>query len=78
MNITSNFDHEIDYDVVDSLMTGEIESADFPAHEFFATVTYLDGDFSARIQRYGSHVDTISATTIEELQTLVNDKWGWD
>lgn len=75
----SNFDHVVDEGLAEALK--ENEGAIYGAHpatNFFGKVYYSNEKYYEEVWRYHSVVDTLSADTLEDLMTLVNDKHGWE
>ena len=75
-NICSNFDHEINQQIVGEVRQGKI--ADYPGWNFHATVWFADGQFHAKIMQYLVHVATLSAETFPELKDEICNEFGND
>lgn len=72
----SNFDHHIDEDGEARLKAGGV----FARHagwNFNGTVWWDGSQFCEAVWQYHSHVATLTAPTLRELMTDVNDEYGW-
>lgn len=75
----SNFDHEIDEGMQKHLMSNEgLEYCNHCAMDFCGYVYYQDGVFIEDVFRYGAHIDTITANSLDDLMEKVNNEYGWD
>jgi hypothetical protein len=74
----SNFDHEIDEGMEEGLKEPKTYS-EHCAWDFHGKVWYDadEGVFKEEVWRYKEPVAVMSAPTLQELMTTVNDEWGW-
>ncbi len=77
--VCSNFDGVIDQHVVKQLKDTDVYSG-YPARDWFGKVWYdkETHNFCCQVMRFGSHIDTVETTTMEELKEEVSDKYGWE
>lgn len=73
----SNFDHVIPDGLEDALKQPDTY-CDYAAWNFHAQVWHEDSKFHAFVQRFHSHVATVSAETLQDLQTDCSNEWGHD
>ncbi len=75
----SNFDGEIDEGMADALMGQEGDVFGYHCGwNFCARVFYRDNAFHSEVQRYGVHVETITAASLEDLMKSVNEQYGYE
>lgn len=76
--IMSNYDHIVNESVRDYLMKND-QYAGYPGWNFYATVWYDKGQklWFGRVKQYGTHIDTMSARTPDELRVLISDEYGY-
>ena len=75
----SNFDGKIDDGLAEALIAGEGKVyASHAAWNFNGKVYYRDGMFHEDVWRYHSLKETISAETLQELMSAVNDEYGYE
>lgn len=72
----SNFDHSIDDGMEQDLRNGMRGSHE--AWNFYANVWFEDGRFFSQVNRYGGHVDTIAADSLEDLMEKTNEQYGYE
>jgi len=73
----SNYDHLIDMDVKETLLTTK-KHACYPGWNFHSRVWHKDGQWYAEVWRYGSYVETISDAELTEVKSQICDKYGND
>lgn len=76
--VMSNFDHTVDPGLEDDLKQGM--HAQHAAWNFCGEVRW-DAErqvFTEIVRRYQAEVGEVSAPTLEELMSEVNDEYGWD
>ena len=76
-DVVSNFDHEINYNIVKELQEGNFIS-NYPAINFYAKIIFYENKFIARIKCYGEIVDYLESVSIEDLEKLCCDKYGYE
>lgn len=74
--VMSNFDQIIDRDVEKLLKSSDYYTA-YPAWNFYGEVWYDGENFHCQVEQYHAHMDTIIATTLEEIMEEVSDQYGW-
>jgi hypothetical protein len=78
----SNCFHEIDPGLAEALLAspGKV-CAKYSAWDFHGlvyAVPEMPGVFACRVKRYKVVMETITASTLEEIMQKVSDKYGWD
>jgi hypothetical protein len=73
----SNFDGLIDDGFADALKAGPVFGR-HAAYNFNGRVYFKDGRFHEDVWRYGVHVETLTADTLEELMREANTKYGYE
>lgn len=73
----SNFDQEIDEGLAEALKQGGVR-AQHSAWDFCGRVYYEDGKFHEEVWTHGSISETLSADTLTELMTAVNNEYGYE
>lgn len=76
-SVYSNFDHELETEVVEQLESNpNLFCAQHAAYNFCGYI-WFDGErWREDVMRYGQTVDHIIANTIEELITEANERYG--
>jgi hypothetical protein len=74
--ICSNFDHSMNYEVIEKLKKEKGSMATYPSWDFYSYVAYIDGEFVADVWCYGSCVSTLKEKSFEELKDSICDKFG--
>lgn len=73
----SNLDHSIDPGLEEALRERAVW-ARHSAWNFNGQVWFEDGTFFEEVWHYHVHIDTVGASSLEELMRAVNDLHGWD
>jgi len=75
--IVSNFNHDIDRAAESRLKerAGHVY-AEYPALNFFAHITYLDGSFYARVYRFYRVAENIDKGSVEDIMEYLCGKYG--
>jgi hypothetical protein len=74
--LMSNFDHEIDRDI-EAYIKGKPLFSRYAGWNFNGKC-WWDGDWNCAVWCYGSHVDTITKPTLEEIMEAVCSEYGSD
>lgn len=75
--VMSNFDHEVEPWAEEKLKSGDFRG-DYPAWEFHGTVWWEESNFHCQVMRYGSHIDTVSAPTLQGIMDEASGKYGYE
>lgn len=73
--VMSNFDHMIDKEIELKLKTGAYY-AGYGAENFFGEVWWGDNKWNCDIWVLVSYIETFIADTLEEMMTIVCEKYG--
>ncbi len=76
-DVMTNLYHSIDRSVAEEPIGGSCFSQ-HSAWDFCRYVWWDGKEFNEEVWVYGSHVDTISESNLEDLMRAVNDKYGWN
>jgi hypothetical protein len=75
----TNYDHEIEDGMLEALTENQGKVyGNHCGYNFCGYVYYHDGKFHEEVMRYGIHVGTMSADSLDELMTVVNNEYGWE
>lgn len=72
----SNFDGSID-EGLDEYLRGGARDARHYAWDFNGELRFEGGLYYEDVYRYGNLIGTVSAASLRELMTAVNDQYGW-
>lgn len=77
-SIMSNFDHQIDKEVVE-ILKKEKKWASYPGWNFYGSVWWnrKKKKWACVVEQLRCHVDTLYALTPAELMEKVSSKYGW-
>ncbi len=56
-SVYCNFDHQLDNEVLEKLKKGELTEVAHSAWNFYANITFKDGEFTSRIQQHGATME---------------------
>lgn len=73
----SNFDHSIDKEN-ETTLKDTLSYGDYPAWNFHGIVWFEENQFHCEIWRYRSHVETISAKSLEEIMKVACSAYGYE
>jgi len=75
--VMSNFDHTIEPETEEKLKSGKFYG-EYPAWNFHGDV-WFDGErFKCMVMRYWAHIETVEASSLEEIMEIASTKWGSD
>ena len=74
-DVMSNFDGRIE-EWAEFRLKNEACFGGYPAWNFWGAVWFEDGQFHCMIKRYCSHIDTISANSLQEIMNIACDRYG--
>lgn len=75
--VMTNFDHSIEEWADERLRAGDVYG-DYPGRDFFGKVWFDGESFQCQVWQYGSPVETIAASSLEDLMDSVSEVYGWD
>ena len=77
--VCSNFDHEVNHDVVRDLQEIPNSHAEYPGWDFWSMVAYDEErkKFVARVMCYGDVAGYPEGDTFEELKEEICNGWGY-
>ena len=73
--VMSNFDHTID-DAAERLLKQNKVYSGYPAWNFHGDVWFEDGKFYCEIWQYHNHVNTVEASTLQEIMDTCCEFYG--
>ena len=75
--VLSNLDRGVDESVMEEIKGKELFSR-YAGWNFNGLVWWQNKQWHCEVWRYRSYNETFSADTLEEIMTLVSDKYGYD
>lgn len=75
--LISNFNHSIDKEV-EQISKGQKLYAQYTAWDFQGYIWFHSGKWNCEVWKYNSHVDTVTALTLEDIMEEISNKYGSD
>jgi len=74
-DVMSNFDHKVEDWAEEKLKSGDYYGG-YAAWNFHGHVWFADGSFHVTIRCYGSHVDTVTEDTLQDIMDTCSELYG--